>query len=89
MARTWVTTSDNPFNYFKQYDQWVAYDENQCGYYTNSYVARIALTFSDMAPGEIDRAIEDACDEIVEMDLRYLSPVTGEEVCYIKVVEDE
>lgn len=37
----------------------------------------------------MDQAIEDAVDEIIDMDLRMVSPVTGKEVCYVKVVEPE
>lgn len=87
MARTFVTTTDNKFNPFTQYDRWKAYDENECGYYTESYIARIAAVSPDLSPAEMDSAIEDACDEICEMDLRYISPVTGKEVCYVKVTE--
>lgn len=89
MARTLITTTDNKFNPFTQFDQWRAYDEVQCGYYSLSYLARIAVTSPELSPAEMDRAIEDACDEIVEMDLRYLSPVTGKEVCYVKVTEPD
>lgn len=88
MARTLVTTTDNKFNPFTQFDRWKTYDEIECGYYTLSYLARIASVSPDFSPGEMDQAIEDACDEIVEMDLRYISPVTGEEVGYVKVVEE-
>lgn len=88
MARTMVTTTDNPYNPFKQYDAWRSYDEAVAGYYTNSYLARIAVTSPELSPTEMDQAIEDAVDEICEMDLRLVSPVTGKEVCYVKVVED-
>lgn len=89
MARTMITTTDNKFNPFTQYDRWAAYDEKECGYYSASYLARIAATSPELSPKEMDQAIEDACDEICEMDLRFISPVTGEEVGYIKVIEDE
>lgn len=88
MARTTVTTTDNPFNPFTQYEAWASYDEVQCGYYTNSYLARIAVISPDLSPKEMEQAIEDACDEICKMDLRYISPVTGEEVGYVKVIEE-
>ncbi len=87
MARTLITTSDNKFDPFKQYDRWAAYDEKECGYYSMSYLARIAAISPDLTEKEMDQAIEDACDEIVAMDLRMISPVTGKEVCYVKVVE--
>ena len=89
MARTFVTTTDNPANYFTQYDAWVAFDEVVCGYYTKNYVARIAAVSSSFSEKEMDQAIEDAVDEIIDMDLRMISPVTGKEVCYVKVVEPE
>ena len=89
MARTLVTTTDNPFDPFKQFEQWKSFDEVVCGYYTLNYLARIAVTSPELTGKEMDQAIEDACDEVCEMDLRYISPVTKEEVCYFKVTEDE
>jgi hypothetical protein len=88
MARTMVTTTDNPFNPFTQYDRWAAYDEKECGYFTSSYLARIADTSPDFSPEEMDREIESACDEICKMDLRMISPLTGKEVGYVKVTEE-
>lgn len=88
MARTMVTTTDNKFNPFTQFDRWKTYDEKECGYNTLSYLARIGNTSPELTPAEMDMAVELACDEIVEMDLRYISPVTGEEVGYVKVVEE-
>jgi len=88
MARTMITTTDNKYNPFTEYERWRAYDENECGYYTSSYIARIAEISPELSPAEMDQAIEDACDEICEMDLRYISPVTGEEVGYVKVIEE-
>lgn len=87
MARTFVTTTDNKFNPFTQYERWKAYDEIECGYFTESYLARIAVVSPELSPDEMDRAIEDACDEVCAMDLRFISPVTGTEVGYVKVVE--
>ncbi len=86
--RTMVTTTDNPYNYFKQFDQWKEYDEKIAGYYTLSYLARIAVLSNELSEREMNSAVESAVDEICEMDLRYISPVTGEEVCYVKVIED-
>lgn len=86
--RTMVTTTDNPYNYFTQFEQWKEYDEKIAGYQTLSYIARIAMTSNELSENEMNSAIESAVDEICEMDLRYISPVTGEEVGYIKVIED-
>lgn len=84
-----VTTTDNPFNYFKQFEAWKEYDEKIAGYYTLSYVARIAVTSNELSENEMNSANESAVDEICAVDLRFISPVTGEEVGYVKVVEDE
>lgn len=86
--RTMVTTTDNPYNYFTQFEQWKEYDEKIAGYQTLSYIARIAMTSNELSENEMNSAIESAVDEICEMDLRYISPVTGEEVGYVKVIED-
>lgn len=86
--RTMVTTTDNPYNYFTQFEQWKEYDEKIAGYQTLSYIARIAMTSNELSEKEMNSAIESAVDEICEMDLRYISPVTGEEVGYVKVIED-
>lgn len=63
-----LTTIDNPYNPFTQYDEWLAYDE-QMGYYTNSYLARIAKGSYDLSDIDNDRAQEAAIDEIVELNL--------------------
>lgn len=88
MARCLITTTDNKFNPFTQYERWAAYDEIECGYNSMSYLARIAVVSPDLTEKEMEEAIEDACDEICEMDLRFISPVTNEEVAYVKVVEE-
>ena len=89
MARTLVTTSDNKFNPFTQFDRWIAYDEKECGYNTLAYLARVASLSNELSPAEYSQAVEDACDEICKMDLRFISPATGEEVCYVKVTEQD
>lgn len=37
-----LTTSDNPFDPFTQYDEWNAWDLN-AGYHTNALVARVVV----------------------------------------------
>ncbi len=67
-----LTTIDNPFNPFTQYDEWLAYDE-QKGYYTNNYLARIAKISFELSDSEEEDEINNAIDEIVRLDpfLRY------------------
>lgn len=60
-----LTTVDNPFNPFTQYDQWFAWDL-QAGYHTPGMLARITITSEDMSDADQSLAIEQAIDEIVE-----------------------
>lgn len=87
MARTMLSTTDNPYNPFTQFEAWRSYDEAACGYYSSSYVGRIAAISPNFSQLEMDQAIEDAIDEICEMDLRQINPFTGKEVAYVKVIE--
>ena len=62
-----LTTKDNPYDPFTQYDDWLSYDE-QAGYYTNEYLARIANTTPTMTEGEVGSAINSAIEEIIRID---------------------
>lgn len=64
---TMITTIDNPYDPFTDYDSWYAFDEQQ-GYHTCSYLARIAQVSPIQTPKEEDTAIELAIDEIIEED---------------------
>lgn len=64
MAHSLLTTIDNPYNPFVQFDEWKAFDE-QKGYYTNEYLARIAKTSYELSDEENDIATEDAINEIL------------------------
>lgn len=82
MRETFVTTLDNPFNFFTQFDDWYAFD-TQMGYNTCGYVDRIAKTSNDMSEHDRIRAINDAVDEIVMMNL------TGNYTRVVKESKDE
>ena len=60
-----LTTIDNPFNPFTQFDDWNKFDE-QHGYYTNGYLARIAHTSDELSDADYTAEIERAIDEICE-----------------------
>lgn len=59
-----LSTIDNPFNPFVQYDEWFAFDASQ-GYDTPSYLARVAKVSDALPDAEQERIIQDAIDEIV------------------------
>lgn len=73
-----LSTIDNPFNPFTQWDEWRRYDEHM-KYYTCSYLARIAKTSDDLSDADYDKEIENAIQEIVELNINGL---------YTKVYED-
>jgi len=60
-----LTTIDNPYNPFTQFDEWYLFDTN-AGYDTLNYLARIAKTSDDLSFYDNAVAIESAIDEIVQ-----------------------
>ena len=65
--RFMLTTTDNPFNPFEDFDKWLQFDIEK-GYYSCSYLARIAKTSEQLSDYENDLEIERAIDEIIELD---------------------
>lgn len=70
-----LTTKDNPFNPFTQFDEWYSFDIEK-GYDTCGYIARVTLSSEELSELDQDAAIDKAIDEIVELN------VTGN---YIKI----
>lgn len=60
-----LTTKDNPFDPFTQFDEWLAYD-TRMGYHTASFLARIAKVPEDLSEYDQALALQNAIDEIVE-----------------------
>lgn len=75
MAATFVTTLDNPYDYFTEFDEWFAFDTSHGydvigqPYNTLNYVARIAKTNPGMTDEEYGMAVNDAVDEICRLNL--------------------
>ena len=63
-----LSTSDNPFNPYLQWEQWYAFDV-AAGYHTSAYLARLVVTSHELSDSDQDLAIKDAIDEIVELNL--------------------
>lgn len=68
MAQSMLTTIDNPFNPFTQFDEWMAFDTDK-GYHTCAYLARIAKSSDEISEQDEDVAIESAIDEIVSLNV--------------------
>ena len=62
-----LTTYDNPFDPFEQFDKWFMFDIEH-GYNTCGYLARIAQTSSSMSEEEENEEIARAIDEILRYD---------------------
>ena len=63
-----LTTNDNPYDPFDQFDQWYLYDTVEKGYNTCSKVARLAELYDDMSDKEYNDEIERVYDEIIQYD---------------------
>jgi len=72
-----LSTIDNPYNPFTQYDAWYAYD-TQAGHHSAAFLARITHSSDDLSDEDQKLSIEQAIDEIVREN------VTG---MFIKVPE--
>lgn len=82
MAEHMLTTVDNPYNPFTQWDEWLAFDESH-GYYTSQFLARIVRTSDELSEADQDLAIEQAIQEIVDENVsgnyrKILAPVENE-----------
>ena len=69
MKKVMLTTIDNPYNPFDEFDKWFLYDVEK-GYNSCGYLARIARTSEQFSDLENDEEIERAIDEIIQYDFR-------------------
>jgi len=75
MVEHMLTTVDNPFDPFTQFDEWYRFDEAS-GHHTTQFLARIVRTSDQLSEADQSAAIEAGIDEIIDED------VTG---LYLKV----
>jgi len=59
-----LSTVDNPFNPFTQWDEWFAYDE-KLGYHTCALLARVTHTSDELSDVDQDLTVQQAIDEVV------------------------
>lgn len=64
-----LTTFDNPYDPFEDFTSWFLFDIEK-GYYSCSYLARIANISDELTQSEEDAEIERAIDEIILYDFR-------------------
>ena len=65
MVEHMLTTVDNPFNPFTQFQAWLSFD-TAAGYNTLGLLGRVVKTSDDLSEADQAQAEEDAIDEIVK-----------------------
>lgn len=65
MIKQMITTVDNPFDPFTQFDEWFAWDE-AAGYHTSSLLARVVKTSDALSEADQEAAYRDAVAEIAK-----------------------
>ena len=83
-----LSTSDNPFNPFLNYDAWRNYD-HQKGYCCEEYLARVCKTDIDMPNSLYQKFSNDAVNDIIKLSAEYPDPRLPEGVEYIAVEEPD
>lgn len=64
MTVSMLTTTDNPYDPFNNYEEWYAFDA-QMGYHTPEYLARVCFTSNELSEADQILAIEAAIDSIL------------------------
>ena len=67
MEEVMLTTVDNPYDPFTQFDDWYAFDRLQ-GYNTCEYLARICYTSDALSDALNAAEIERAIDRLISID---------------------
>ena len=74
MNDVFITTIDNPYDDFKQFDQWLNFD-HQKGYFTTEYVARLARLAPDLSEEEERIEMESVFDKMIEWNGKFYKKV--------------
>ena len=76
---TALTTVDNPYSPFDEFEKWFMFD-NDHGYNSCGYLARIARTSDALTAVENNRVLEEAVDEIIRLDFMNIYKKVTKEV---------
>ena len=74
-----LTTVDNPYDPFDEFEKWYMFD-NDRGYNSCAYLARIARTSDALSPRENTQALEEAIDDIIRLDFMNIYKKVEKEV---------
>lgn len=67
MNKVSITTFDNPFSPFTEFEKWYQFDTEK-GYYTCNKLARLSNVTNLMTEKEENEEIERAIDRLIEID---------------------
>jgi hypothetical protein len=67
MRQVMLTTIDNPYDPFDEFDRWLEYDMSM-NYNSCPLLARICITSTDVGDEQYIYDVEKAIDEIIEYD---------------------
>lgn len=81
MKQCMLTTNDNPFNPFDQFDEWLAFD-NAKGYNSSGRLMRVAKVNDAMSDTEENAEIERAIDTIIANDFLNIFKKATKELTY-------
>lgn len=68
MVQFMLSTEDNPFNPFTDWDEWLRFDTDK-GYNTNAYIARVTITSPDLPEEQQDQDTIDAIMSIMDLNI--------------------
>ena len=68
VLRLALTTEDNPYDPFDEFEEWFNFDVTQ-GYHTCAYLARVTTTSTDLTEADQLAATNEAIEEILELNL--------------------
>lgn len=68
MAEYWLTTTDNPYDPFEDFDNWYQFDIGN-GYNTCAIVARVALTSNELDETANSNAINEAVKTLARLNI--------------------
>lgn len=60
-----LTTIDNPFDPFTQYEEWFVWDE-AAGYHSTAFLARVVISSEELSEYDQRLAYEQGIDEIIK-----------------------
>jgi hypothetical protein len=79
MKQLMLTTVDNPFDPFTQFDEWFAFDESS-GYHSSSHIALVVQTSEELSEKQQISAMNEAVEYIVKHNVTGMFRAVSKEV---------